>query len=385
MNKGYHYYATLTAAHLAGYTLDEAVIIAHAAQLVDMCTKTYLLSLGGPVSAATTQANVELVSVRLDVVGRQDITRIWSSFHFLPYDLYAKAPWGPRSYREKYALICAPNGPLVSDVVELARGKGLEAAGICCHTVADTWSHAFFAGTPSLAINNVASAELVELVEEGDGYATRRVTFVHRPAGSDDLVRNVYTQSMFSVEENSVMNLGHGRCGHLPDYSFMRYRYLPSWGNYRAVVKDNPRSFYLALSQMVHVLRYLHGEIGAFERETYEDEILAPYAADVEALLNTRTLDEGPLWQRLTDEIVGRQTPAFDRAPLDREYLACSAKAREQTMLGRFFRHAMAQKSLVTNRVWKSGNRLCGRSIEMGEGLFGVLADYRALIEGGGV
>ena len=28
------------------------------------------------------------------------------------------------------------------------------------------------------------------------------------------------------------MNLGHGRAGHLPDYSFAHYRYQPAWGRF---------------------------------------------------------------------------------------------------------------------------------------------------------
>ena len=39
------------------------------------------------------------------------------------------------------------------------------------------------------------------------------------------------------------MCLGHGRAGHLPDYSFMRYRYLPAWGNYEEIIKNNPEDY----------------------------------------------------------------------------------------------------------------------------------------------
>jgi hypothetical protein len=381
MNKDFHFFATYTAARLAGFTIDEAYVVGAASQFTDMCTKTFLDATGGPVSAATTQVNAELIKVRMDVVGRQDITRIWSSFHFLPYDLYAKAPWGNKNYQDKYALICAPNGPLVQEIVKLAHGKGLEAAGICCHTLADTWAHAFFAGTPSLAINNVTSADCYELIDQDGQTIERPVRFLHRPTMSDNLKEGTYVQSVFAPEEHSIMNLGHGRCGHLPDYSFIRYRYLSAWGDYKATIKDNQKDFYLAISQMAHALRYLHGDVETFELNTYEDELLAPYEIELRALLAKRQLDAAADWKRLTERIFGEAPPAFEHDHVQREYVAADKKAKPKTELGRYFHHAMSQKSLVTNRIWKSGNRLAGRSIEMGEGIKGVIEDYLALIQ----
>ena len=41
------------------------------------------------------------------------LMRIWSSFHFLPYDLTATRPKAPKSYQDKYRLICNPNGDLL--------------------------------------------------------------------------------------------------------------------------------------------------------------------------------------------------------------------------------------------------------------------------------
>ena len=69
MNKDFHFFATYTAARLAGFTIDEAYVIGAASQFTDMCTKTFLDAIGGPVSAATTQVNAELIKVRMDVVG----------------------------------------------------------------------------------------------------------------------------------------------------------------------------------------------------------------------------------------------------------------------------------------------------------------------------
>ena len=122
MQKDFHYYATYCAARLAGYGHEEGMEICYSAQLTDWCSRTFLGRLRAPKAAATTQLQLELADARTDLLGLQDITRIWASFHFLPYDLYAKVERSTRLYRNKYRLICKPNGSLVADTVELAKG-----------------------------------------------------------------------------------------------------------------------------------------------------------------------------------------------------------------------------------------------------------------------
>ena len=90
MQIDFHYYATYCAAILAGYTHEESLAVGYSAQLVDECSRTFLKTVHGPSSAATTQLQLELMDARTDPVGLQDITRIWASFHFLPADLQAE-------------------------------------------------------------------------------------------------------------------------------------------------------------------------------------------------------------------------------------------------------------------------------------------------------
>ena len=80
MQLDFHYYATYCAAFLSGYSHKEALELAYSAQFVDWCSRTYLSRLKAPLSAATTQLQLELMDARTDPVGLQDITRIWSSF-----------------------------------------------------------------------------------------------------------------------------------------------------------------------------------------------------------------------------------------------------------------------------------------------------------------
>ena len=156
------------------------------------------------------------MEARTDSVGLQDITRIWAAFHFLPKDLYAQKEKRPKRYMDKYRLICGPNGDLVVKTVQLAKGRPLQSVGIAMHVLADTWAHANFAGIPSLVINNT-NYEFYELFPSKGGYREKEITFVHKPSAPDDLDNSVYTNSLYQSSEKSIMNLGHGRAGHLPD------------------------------------------------------------------------------------------------------------------------------------------------------------------------
>ena len=217
MQKDFHYYATYCAAFLAGYSHEESLAVCYSAQLTDYFSATLLGKIGGPKEAATTQLNMELMNMRPDILSLQQITRIWASFHFLPRDLYAGKKGCTRGYLNKYRLICGPNGDLIEDTVRLASGSSLQAAGLAMHVLADTWAHRYFAGTPSLVINNTDDF-FYEIIDDNDGNSERKISFRHSPSGKDDLDNSIYNNSVFQSNEISILNLGHARAGHLPDY-----------------------------------------------------------------------------------------------------------------------------------------------------------------------
>ena len=385
MQTDFHYYATYCAAFLAGYTPDQCKVISHCAQLPDWCTQTFLGRINAPRSAATTQLKLELANANTDMVGLQEITRIWSSFHFLPGDIDADVNRGNRRYREKYRLICNTNGPLLVDTVKLAKDKGLEAAGLSMHILADTWAHRYFAGTPSLVINNVSN-HLRELIPNPDPssdvpYIERRITFGTNEAGEDDPKTGSYISSIFQIDESSIMNLGHGRAGHLPDYSFARYTYLPAWNEYRAVIKDNPSEYYHAFCQMVYALRYLRDDIPDFEVDQYAWDIVKPWESSIRSILEKRQLDSCEDWRSLGEQMTGVSLNPFMRDYGTPEYLdATNSSERNDTLLGRFILAALAQKSMVTHKVYASGNLLAGRSVEVKKGHFRGVRDFAELV-----
>ena len=379
MQKDFHYYATYAAAILAGYTHEESLAICYSDQLTDLCSKSFLSKLGGPVSAATTQLAMEMADARTDLVGRQDITRIWASFHFLPYDLNVARKGCSKLYLHKYSLICNPNSDLVVETVNLGKSS-LQATGIAMHVLADTWAHRYFAGTPSLVINNTDSW-FFELLPEGEGFRERRITFRHNPTAPDDLEKGVYTNSLFQASENAIMNLGHGRAGHLPDYSFIRYKYLPAWGDYEEVIKDNPRDYYMAFCQMIEAMKALRGSAPAFEKDRYDFEAAAPYEEEIRAILEKRQMDACDDWKAFGEKLSGQTVPDFDLQQYQKEYLDAAPEEKNGTFLGKYFLAALAQKSMVTNRIFRSGSLLAGFSVELGSKGFKGIRDFRALME----
>lgn len=383
MQLDFHYYATYCAAYLAGYTHEESLTIGYSSQFVDCCSKGLLKKLGAPVSAATTQLQAELLNERIDIIGLQNITRIWSSFHFLPYDLYAKLPRNPKVYMNKYRLICKPNGALLKDTVELARNGSLQAVGIAMHVLADTWAHSYFAGTPSNVINNV-NLFFYELLES-DGTTNRRmIRFRHNPTQPDDVEKSLYTGSIHQENENSIMNLGHGRAGHLPDYSFIRYEYLPAWNNYATILKDNPMDYYHAFCQMVYTMKNIRNGKDSFELEQYDTESTAPWKTLIMDILRKRQLHAEEDWKNFGEKLSGCTIEPFDILKYQAQYTDAERNKRDDTFLGHFFLAAMAQKSMVTNKIFRSGNLLAGFSVDYQISGFKGIRDFRKLISDAG-
>lgn len=380
MNQDFHYYGTYCAAILAGYTAEESLSIAYCANFVDFCTRSLLVRIKGPLAAATSMQQLEMMDSGVDLISLQNITRIWSSFHFLPGDLHAARRGCGRRYLNKYRLICNPNGELAAATVKLAKDKGLEAAGIAMHVLADTWAHRYFAGTPSLVINNT-NEYFYELLPGENGFTRRQIRFMHNPAAEDDPETGRYNCSVYQPNENSVMNLGHARAGHLPDYSWIRYIYLPAWGEFRELLKDNPSEYMHAFRQIVYALRFLRGDYEDFQTARYDTEKVDPLAEEITRILETRQLNASADWKALGEKLSGVPIPDFDIETHQAEYVQADAIAREDTLLGRFLKAALAQKSMVTGHIFQSGNHLAGFSVDYRKKGFRGIRDFRRLID----
>ena len=359
MQEDFHYYATYCAAYISGYSHEESLDIAYSAQFVDHCSRTLLAKIKGPLDAATTQLQLELMDARTDPIGLQDITRIWSAFHFLPKDLKAKKENCNKHYLNKYRLICGPNGDLVEKTVELAKGRSLQSVGIAMHVLADTWAHSNFAGTPSLVINNT-NYEFYELFPAGEGFEERQIQFRHKTSVPDDLDNSIYTNSLYQSNENSIMNLGHGRAGHLPDYSFVRYRYLPAWGEYEEIIKDNPSDYLKAFTQMIYAMKYIRGVNPSFETNIYDIESIEQWRDRIKNVIEKRQLLASDDWKAFGEELSGQEIEDYAIDKYFDEYKKSGKKDKEETFIGRFIRGALAHKGMVIKEIYDSGNILAG-------------------------
>jgi hypothetical protein len=291
MNKDFHYYGTYVAACLAGYDSDEAQMIAHSAQYVDDSSMSMLEdSLGNycitdfvPVPTAIGNNDLFFSNLEWSEKKLRSIVDIWVPFHFLPGN-YGKNTHkvnytGPTSdsgslfswhyddqSKEQFKLLCLPNSILVRDMVNdivknhADKDYALQMAGLRMHVMADTWAHMYFAGIPAWFINN--AGETVYEIEGGGKETEVKWKRVWPWVDSTDIVNGeMATFNMLAY--NSIVYLGHGRMGHLPDYPWLQYKYRPQWSN-KDITKDNSTCFLMALKQMTEALRCIR------EKESFD-------------------------------------------------------------------------------------------------------------------
>ena len=140
---------------------------------------------------------------------------------------------------------------------------------------------------------------------------------------------------------------------------------------------------------MVYALQYLrekadasgNGEQEGFETGVYAYETVKLLEDDIRAILEKRQIDACADWQALGGELAEREIPDFDLESLENEYLSAAPEEKDGTLLGAFFLAALAQKSMVTNKIFRSGNLLAGWSVDFREKGFRGIKDFRKLIE----
>ena len=231
-----------------------------------------------------------------------------------------------------------------------------------------------------LNINNT-NFYFYELFPEGGDWREEAIVFRHSPGAPDDVEKGIYNSSIYQNSENAIMNLGHGRAGHLPDYSYIRYKYLPAWGNYEVIIKDNPADYHHAFGQMVYAMKYLRGIVPTFETDRYDSDSVAPWEERIRSILLKRQIDASADWKAFGEALSGREIEEFDLNRYQVEYLQAPEEEKDNTFLGRFFLAALKQKSMVTNKIYRSGNLLAGFSVDFAEKGFRGIRDFVRLVE----
>ena len=70
----------------------------------------------------------------------------------------------------------------------------------------------------------------------------------------------------------------------------------------------------------------------------------------------------------------------FDLEKYQEEYVQAKGDDKDDTFIGKFVMAAMAQKSMVTNKIYNSGNKIAGYSLEYRKMDLRGIKDYKKLV-----
>lgn len=144
MDIEFHYWMTGIIAHYAGFSEEEAAVIAYSSQYVDdndADVKVMAPSSHKPYANAMTQTMNILKP-------REELMRIYPIFHFIPGD--PTAPSARRRDGKMHVLNTTPNNKralaLLRDAFQSGERTRLYRIGIATHAYSDTWAHQNFVG-----------------------------------------------------------------------------------------------------------------------------------------------------------------------------------------------------------------------------------------------
>ncbi len=385
MNLDFHYYGTYVAARLAGYDEKPAKTIAHAAQYVDDSDESMLYDrLGHPYITEfspipTAQGLWDMA--KKDIFWSEDalnkIADIWVSFHFLPgnygKNTDIKQYTGPQSdkgsmYRwtfddesaKQFKMLCQPNSLIVkgmiNDIIQNHNNKDytLHLTGMRMHVLADTWAHMYYIGMPAWFINDALDDVYIVNGTEKTPYKWLRIWPWN---DSTDIIHgDTATPDMLAY--NSVVYLGHGRMGHLPDYPWFKYEYTPRWSK-DAITKDNTSYFLLAFKQLTKALECIKNNT-TFDINSYAD---LPVETEnvIKNILSTKpsNFDQSETWINNIKKIKKNGTPLNEPGAYDK-YLWLKEVEEKKSVKGTNYYHfnksacwhlKLVQDSLAANNI----------------------------------
>lgn len=144
MDIEFHYYIAGILAHRAGFSVEDAIVIAYASQHTDDNGVIYEIL---DQTGNTVYSNY--ISQTMNILKpKQDLMRIYPIFHFLPGDPMADS--ARRTDGKMHILNTTPDNSLAnlmfSDALASPGPLRLYRIGIAMHAFADTWAHQNFVG-----------------------------------------------------------------------------------------------------------------------------------------------------------------------------------------------------------------------------------------------
>ncbi|MBU0935599.1 MAG: hypothetical protein KKI09_10010 [Spirochaetes bacterium] len=148
MNIEFHYYAIFILALEAGFSEDQALILAASSQQIDSVYK--------PLKISTPRETITINPTQNYTFWSDDVRDyIYLPFHFLPGDPEVSSAARQDGARNPYAV--SPNSELAKTLlIEALKSHNLYRIGIALHSFADTWAHQNFSGRNE-EWNNLAS------------------------------------------------------------------------------------------------------------------------------------------------------------------------------------------------------------------------------------
>ena len=132
---------------------------------------------------------------------------------------------------------------------------------------------------------------------------------------------------------------------------------------------------------MVYAMRYIRGEVSEFDVDVYDAPTVEDHKKEIMGIITKRQADACEDWKAFGESLSKEKIPDFSTEIHIKEYLDAPKDKKSETFLGRFFVGALAQKSMVTNRIFSSGSMLAGYSIDYKKGRIPGIKDFRMMAE----
>lgn len=316
MEIDFHHGVVYVLSRLAGFSKEEADIVASSSQFVDDAIW------GLPIFFKTGEIYKPMSSAHKTLDYRNFVelaNRLsWVSFHFLPGNCEV-ASGMENGFDFESRLVCKPNSFLAKDMVEeCIRNRGeanaLFRLGISLHVYADTWAHQGFSGIQS-NLNKV-------------GYVNDEVVSANLKQKVKNFFSDIYDSAVGTIVEN-VLPLGHGAVLSYPDRPYLKWKYFNSNG--KLVERDNTEIFMEAVKNVYEVLcQFRNGDI----------EVSGVYAPLTDDSLNkikelmTKTIDSDPI-KRLNVWLSKIEEDHFGFGSEKAKYVICGPDSWEYAAFGR--------------------------------------------------
>lgn len=249
MQIDFHHAVTYVCARAAGFSTDQAGIIAHSAQYVDDATAAGEIWFeNGMIFPRMASAHKMLDHKNADELANH---RVWLPFHFLPGNNNQPVSNPiPHFDADEYMrrCICRPNSHPARELMQAVikrqdRPYALYRLGIASHVFMDTWAHQGFVGFQHQV--NVASD--IDAEDAPDEHHNRGL--VERVV---DYVKDGWT-NVKSALVGAALPLGHGAVLTYPDRPYLRWSYTN--GLNERVERNNPDDFATAFGETYQCYR----------------------------------------------------------------------------------------------------------------------------------